>query len=586
MSKDAVQSGTAGERDTASAMVCEVLDVLAGQGLRDIILSPGSRNTPLAIAIEARPELRCRVVSDERTAAFLAMGLSIASQRPVALACTSGTALYNYAPAVAEAFQQGIPLIVLTADRPRQWIGQDDSQTLEQPGALANIVKSHYDVDGENGMGTSTHNAAFPCERDWHVNRIANEAWIIANSPKRGPVHINLRLPDPLNATTKAAREEDKKRTRIIQQISGVKTLERQVWQKLAGEFVKSRVMVTAGFMPPDQATRRGFEKLLQMPNVVIMAEKLSNLHLNSEVGMIDSVLCRMDADEKQRLAPDIVISSGGALVSRMLKEFLRHSDTQHWTLGDASPAADCFQRLTSHIEMAPGRFFLELASHVHRIQKTRQDDGTSDYNHLWHEARIGALNANRSMIDSAPWSELKALDKLFHRVPKNWNLFFSNGTPVRYGEILDMKSRHAVFCNRGVSGIEGGNATALGIATVYKGTTLLITGDMSFSYDTHILGLTENSDLRIVFINNSGGGIFRFIRTTRDLPERERLFCADPHLPCKGLAEAYGWNYHFADSEQSLDTGLHRLLQNPRTLLEIKVDPGNSSKTLIKFLN
>ncbi len=169
-------------KDTASENSRILMDVIMARGVKTIIISPGSRNTPLIIAAEAREKLKKYVVADERTAAFMALGMAMGSRRPVALACTSGTALYNYAPAVAEAFYQKIPLIVISADRPAQWIDQDDSQTLRQSGALANIVKASFDIPLETEAPEPCANPAFVTEKHWFVNRLVNEAMTVATT--------------------------------------------------------------------------------------------------------------------------------------------------------------------------------------------------------------------------------------------------------------------------------------------------------------------------------------------------------------------------------------------------------------------
>lgn len=185
------------------------------------------------------------------------------------------------------------------------------------------------------------------------------------------------------------------------------------------------------------------------------------------------------------------------------------------------------------------------------------------------------------------PWCELKALDRVFTTLPKSWNLFLSNGTCVRYAQLLLDRLPHACYCNRGVSGIDGTNATAFGVSLAYGGTTLLVTGDMSFAYCTEVLNLANlGGDLRIVVVNNRGGGIFRFIGTTRNLDIREEYFCSDPQLPLERVAQAYGWKYIHADSDKTLREGLKTLLETGHSILEIEVEPESSAEELIKYLN
>ena len=177
--------------DTDKSVVRILFNLLEAHGVRRVVCSPGSRNAPLLIAADARKRLETSVVIDERSAAFVALGMAMVSRRPVALVCTSGTALLNYAPAVAEAYYQGVPLIVISADRPLEWIDQDDSQTIRQPEALRNFVKGSYSLSDRE-----------QCDRPgWYETRIVNDAILTALAPKQGPVHINVRLSPPLGAT-------------------------------------------------------------------------------------------------------------------------------------------------------------------------------------------------------------------------------------------------------------------------------------------------------------------------------------------------------------------------------------------------
>ena len=219
---------------------CSILfDVMMAKGVTDVVCSPGSRNAPLLIAAAARDSLRKHVVIDERSAAFMALGIAIVSKRPVALVCTSGTALLNYGPAIAEAFYQSVPLIVISADRPEQWIDQDDSQTLRQFEAFSNYVKKSYQLPA---LGDSEK------EMLWFANRIANDAMIEADSGRRGPVHINVQLGEPLNGK----RHVGEGAQRIIDLKTGDSFGNKDYIRNLALALAHSKVMLVSVFLPPD----------------------------------------------------------------------------------------------------------------------------------------------------------------------------------------------------------------------------------------------------------------------------------------------------------------------------------------------
>ena len=560
-------------KDT-SKEYCRILyDILLAKGVKEIVLSPGSRNAPLLIGAACRP-FRRHIITDERTAAFVALGISLASGNPAALACTSGTALYDYSPAIAEAFYQNIPLIIITADRPAEWIDQDDSQTLIQPEALAKIVKGSYDIPVEHLDNK---------DEKWYVNRIINEACNLALSGRKGPVHINIHLDNPLTETV----VYEPSNPRIINFIDDSNLLP-HIYKCLAEELRGQRILVTAGFKQPDNKLNKAIAEFGRLPQVAVMCETISNLHLDGDPYAIDSVLSLVERDEEMlgQLRPDVVISFGGALISRKLKEFLRKvKPAEHWTLNDTRPAADCFKSLTKHIEAEPTRFFRGIAKHLKRCA----NDTYISYSDIWRDARNKAKESCRSFLEShREWSEMSAFDIMLSQLPSNYNLFLSNGTAVRYGQLFTDRIPHASFGCRGVSGIDGTTATAAGTAIAYKGPTLLITGDMSMAYDTGVLGLRDiPTDFKIAVINNKGGGIFRFIPSTRNYTDREELFCASPVLPLEKLAVSYGWSYFKAESIDEMNRNYKEFLEcRQNAILEITSDEILSAHILTDYMN
>ncbi len=552
-----------------------VLDILLAKGIKTVYLSPGSRNAPLLIGVSCRPFIR-RIIPDERTAAFMALGEAMVTGKPVVLICTSGTALYNYAPAIAEAKYQGIPLIVITADRPAEWIDQDDSQTLLQPGALHNIIKSSFDIPVENMGNTS--------ER-WYVNRMANEGCNLAISHKKGPVHINIHLDNPLTETV----EYSESSPRLINIVDNT-TLPVHIFKELAEEMSGKKILLTVGFTSPSHSLNSSIGIFLKNPDVAIWCETLSNLHLPDNPYAIDttlSILEREDMEDwRETLRPDIVISIGGALISRKLKEYIRnYPPREHWTLGDTDPSVDCFKVLTRHISVSPEKFFKGTARYLNRYNISSSE---ASYSVKWKRLiQIAQVSHREFLSKHREWSELNAYEYILRNLPSKYNLFLSNGTPVRYGQLFTDAIPHASFGNRGVSGIEGTSATAAGCAVAYNGPTLLITGDMSFSYDTGILGQEFiPGNFKIIIINNEGGGIFRFIPSTRNCEQRDEFFCAPPTLPVKGLAEAYGWNYIRISSEDGLKAEYGSFITSTeRSIMEIVVDPEISSSLLLSYM-
>lgn len=568
--------------DTAKRYCRTLYDIMIAKGVKDIVLSPGSRNAPLLIGAKCRKELHERIILDERTAAFIALGIAMQTQRPVAVACTSGTALYNYAPAVAEAMYQSIPLIVITADRPKEWIDQDDSQTLRQFEALEKIVKKSFDIPVERKEVSDT---------DWYVNRIVNEAMNVACSGKKGPVHINIQFDNPLAETVKYVDSVPR-----IVSLFDESDFSRFQYDRIAEEVRNKKVLVTAGFMQPDYLLNKALLEIGRFSNFKILCETISNLHLPGDPYAIDNILapleCSDDKGMRKSLYPDVVISIGGSLVSRKLKEFIRKAPAcSTWTLSDTDVSVDCFKNLSAHFEIPPVKFFTGLVKALKRLERRdkkgcKSNNGNS-YSRCWENIRQKAKIKQDSFLKNCIWSEIKAFEYIFSHIPPQSNIFLSNGTVVRYAQLFTSRQYHASFGNRGVSGIEGTSATALGCALEYNGTTLLITGDMSFAYNPDILALGDICPrFKIILINNNGGAIFRFIPSTRTAPDREELFCTRPPLAVHEMCGSLGWSYYSVNNETQNSSQFQKFIECPgNSLIEYRFDGESSPDQLLEYM-
>lgn len=546
-----------------------VVKVLAGQGVTDAVISPGSRNTPLILALDAEPRIEKHTVIDERSAAFIALGMSQLTRRPTLLCCTSGTALLNYAPAVAEAYYQGVPLIILSADRPDEWIDQDDSQTLRQREALANYVKASFDIPEFDASAESLR---------WYANRIANDAVLTSLSRRPGPVHLNMHFDAPLSAVCAAAPPQ-----RLIADTRCHTLLPPDLMKELASYAATRKILIIAGSHVPGHRLNRAFAVLSHIPNVAIWTETTANIHTPGVITGIDRTLLAIRDEDPAPYAPDLVISFGGALISRMAKDFIRRLDrTEHWSIGwRRDRLADPFQCLSRCIECDPEVFMPHFANALCRLHPE------SSYAEIWQSADIRGHDRLNRAVQTAPWSALKAFGILLARIPRKYNLQLSNGTSIRYAQLFGTRNIHACYCNRGVSGIDGSTSTAIGAAVKYGHGTLLISGDMSFAYDIGAMATRfVPSDFRIVVINNAGGEIFRFISGTAALSSREEYFSVAPLLPLKALAKAYGFDYYQADSEKALreQTGSFLAPSLRPAVMEVCVPPNVSARTLTDY--
>lgn len=525
--------------ETTDKKTCrELITILAAHGVSDIVLSPGSRNTPLIIAAHRDSSVRTHVVIDERCAGFFALGLALQSKRPTALICTSGSAVLNYAPAMAEAYYRHVPLIAISADRPAEWIDQDDSQTIRQSNVLGNIVKGSFDINGENST---------PVVRR-HAVRSINDAALLATQLPQGPVHINIRIDEPLGNTETVTATKPAKIELTGNHRYGFTDGEATALLK---ELDNKNILVVAGFGSRDSALDAAIDRFAASHAAAVLHEVQSNLHPACGIGNIDACLSAMSAADADTMRPDVVITMGGAIVSRMVKHYLRNTaGLVHWHITHSPHSIDCFGALTRRIEHNEADVFDSLSPDGKQPSQRQLT-----FRHQWLETSKKAQCLTADYLNGCEWSDFKAMGRLVSKIPASWNIHLSNGTCVRYAQLFDCKNIHDIQCNRGVSGIDGSSSTAVGAHTAYDGITLLVSGDMSAQYDAGAFALNQITPrFKLAVLNNSGGGIFRFIKSTSGLDECEECFAAKVNLPLKGIAAAYGFAYFEADNEQSFE--------------------------------
>ncbi len=551
------------EKETTDKLQCQILvETMHFHGVNHAVVSPGSRNAPLIIAL-SRSRIETHIVVDERSAAYVALGMAQQLKAPVALVCTSGTALLNYAPAVAEAYYQKIPLIVVSADRPQEWIDQDDSQTIRQFKALDQFVKRSYDIPARCDDDTAV----------WYAERIAHDAMMEATSLRRAPVHINVQLAEPLNGLT-----TEPYKLRRIHHFPSYDGICRDYIIKLKEQLLHKRVMIIAGFMEMNEPLRQALNDIAANDYAVVLTETISNMADDFTINAIDRTLLAIDENDK-RYYPDVVITIGGAIVSRKIKAFLRKVKPDHWYVGLNDVTVDCFQSLTRRIEANPDTFIPTLF----------QDSLTvKSFCTIWQDAHTAGLRRHHKYLEKIGWSDMKAYETIFdfyQQNPDNLIMHLSNGTTIRYAQLFGDMVIAPNFCNRGVSGIDGCTSTAIGAAMV-NGPAVLITGDMSFLYDISALSaITPKLQLKIVVVDNGGGGIFRFIDSTASLPELEKYFVVKRNLDVEKVAASFGIKTYRADNADSLYEQLSNMMvEDGPAVLVVKTDGKRSAEILKNY--
>ncbi len=543
--------------------------LLEARGILTAVVSPGSRNAPVIAALNRR-EIRCLSVVDERSAAFFALGIAQQSRQPVAIACTSGTAALNYAPAIAEAFYQQVPLLVLTADRPPEWIDQGDGQTIRQNGLYANYIRHSVQLPSEPlNESTLRYNV-----------RLINEAIDACTFPVCGPVHINIPLSEPLykeNSPSMPAAP-------LMQLLHTSPAISRDDLEKLAAAWnqATSRLVIT-GMLAPNERLNTALNHLAEDPGTVIFTETISNLHGKHFFPHIDRLIEGMTNNSSSDLVPDLLLTLGGHIVSRKVKAWLqRFRPGTHWHIAPGDFHTDTFKSLSLTIPSKAETFLTDF------IPLTRHSKG--DYRKRWERQEAQRTVKHYRFLKNCPWSDLRAFEIILSHIPPETVIQAGNSTPVRYLQLFDMPGHTTCFGNRGVSGIDGCTSTAAGAAWANPALTVLITGDIAFLYDSNALwniNLTPN--LRIIVMNNGGGNIFRIIEGPENMPEME-TFIETPYIPeLHHLAKMFGLDYYEACDAETLKACLPAFFSKGSTkpaLLVVKTPNKKSASVLREYFN
>lgn len=526
------------------------------KGITDVVISPGSRNAPLINTFDALHEFRCFNIVDERSAAFFAMGLALRLGRPVAVACTSGSALLNYAPAVAEAFYQKIPLLVLSADRPREWVDQGDGQTIRQDNALANVVKKSINLSG--GMRDEAE--------VWYNTRLLNEALNTLVDIEKGPVHINLPFSEPLYDTLDTSLSDVKSITinRGLAQLD-VSTLTelQQEWERA------NKKLIVVGQMQPDENLEGLLNQLANDDTVVVLSEKTSNLRGEKIFDSIDNLLF---ANDSASLSPDLLITIGGQVVSKKIKSWLRQNKPQdHWHFSPASEVQDTFMSLTRVLSISPLSALLNLSAKAN-----------PEYSQSWQALNIATQKLHKAYVSQLDFCDFTVFDAVIKNLPKDAVLHLSNSTPVRYAQLFPMQN--VVYqSNRGTSGIDGVISTAAGYAHDDERLNVLVIGDLSFFYDSNALWNRHfPKNLKIVLINNEGGGIFRFIDGPSRMKASEEHFVAQHQTQAEGIVTSFGVDYTHASNQDEFENGFKGLIEKDKAaVLEVNTPAEKNAEVL-----
>lgn len=544
--------------------VLQLAALLKEHEIRNVVLCPGSRNIPIVQTLARHPFFTCHAVTDERNAGFFAIGLALNSGKPAAICCTSGTALLNIHPAVAEAYYQQVPLVVISADRPAAWIGQMDGQTLPQDGVFRGLVKCSVSLP-------EIHTR----EEEWHCNRLVNEALLAVNHHGKGPVHINVPMSEPLFSFTAEQLPE----VRVIQRYNGLNIYEREYGSLIArlGKYTKR--MMVAGQQTLIYQFERKTAKLVYK-HFTWLCEHMANQTVPGiPVKNFDALLASLDESQLEKLVPDIVVTYGGHIVSKRLKQWLRnHPPKEHWHVASDGEVRDTFGVLTTVIEMDPFEF-------IEKVAVLMDSNVGQEYPKQWESL------SKKMPEPQFGYSAMAAVGALLHALPANSTLHLANSSAVRYAQMFKLPNDTEVCCNRGTSGIEGSLSTALGYAWVSDRLNFILLGDLSFFYNMNALWDNgSRGNVRILLLNNGGGEIFGSLQGAQLESPVEKYVKGSHRMSARSWAEANQFDYAAVHDMEELEAALPAFVQadqqaNPQ-FMEVFTQPGEDIRLLNSYYN
>ena len=559
----------------------------------DVVISPGSRNVPLAIGFASNKKFKCYSIVDERSAAFFALGLSQKSKKPTILICTSGSALLNYYPAVAEAYYSEIPLIILSADRPEYKINIGDGQTINQSNvfeknilysnslkqdcshATEEIIKSNLQkiVNDETDFSKIEKLQKSIQKNNEEIIEIAFNLSI----NKMQPVHLNVPMEEPLYEfnDSPSISVKVKKKTEKKPSLTDLENFYKAINKA-------SKIMILIGVSDGNILSKKSIQKINSCSSIIVMKEHTSNVFNESFISNIDRLIGPIELQSNSdslfdKLSPEIVISLGGMIVSKKIKSFLRnYKPRKHFHIGN-NISKDSFYLGVEHINTNANKFF-------ENIDLNKSD---SKYFEKWNQLDYSKLDLHNRYMKVINFSDLKVFEILTNWIPKKYNIQVANSTPIRYFQLFDLKNKNLMFANRGTSGIDGSTSTAIGSSVQNDSPVLLVTGDLSFFYDVNALWNNHiPKNFRIIIINNSGGGIFKILPGFKENNLFSEFIETQHNLSARLIAKMFNFNYTRVSTKFGLNLYLRTFFKNSKKpkILEIKTSSVKSTKILKEY--
>lgn len=513
-----------------------VVAMLKAQGIKKIVISPGTSHNAMVRSIDEDPYFETYSVTDERSAAFFAIGIIQEVQAPVAIMSTSGTATCNYVSAVTEAYHRNLPLIIITADKHPYYLNQNEDQMINQPPMFKGITKYAVSLPEEINSRRD----------DWYCRRLLNEAFLELNHHGCGPVHINVPISYGMFAIGDTFTTPQLPTINIIKRLD-YKTTANE-WSQLFAGVQNKRIMILCGqninFSEEEELL---LDKISKGFNCVVATDSLSNTHIERAITM-----------EKARpfdytLRPDIIISLNGSLV-HFFKYYLKGEDSnmEHWLVNEKGTLADPYQKLKHIIEFSSLEFLRIMAQYT-------SDNASCEY------FRVCKERLNSFTLPELPYSNCYACRQVLNAIPANSMLHLGNSSTIRIAQFFNHNPSIRVFCNRGVHGIDGCMSAFIGQAAISDKLSFLLLGDLTFFYDLNALwNKYVGNNVRILLFNNGGASLFYFnTRGLHNFPSLDKNAGAGHVSSAKGWVESRGFTYLSASNQEEFDGQLSQFVSS-----------------------
>jgi len=520
-------------------------------------MCPGSRNAPFLQAFERDSNFTCHSLVDERSAAYVALGMILKLSAPVVIVTTSGTAALNLAPAVAEANMQNLPLLVLTADRPEEFPSQFTNQRINQKNLYSGNARGFLQVDEPE----STKDLQMQAQR-------INDFLVTLHSERPGPLHINFLFNEPLYEALPARVSEIAFKLKPSEQNSETGVIPAEEVEKITDFISKqSRILILAGMGNYTREMKGWLGQMSRQSQTAVFAENLANLGGSEFIITPELALGGANDEELYDLQPDMVLCIGGQIVSKRARLYIQ---------GMNNTSVLSYENLSV-------KDLLKLKDKLSEETKKYKAPCNNAYQKAWKVIESRAITVAADYLEQAEYSNVYVMKKVIDKARPGTHVHLGSSGSIRYSQLLTTREDLNYQSNRGTSGIDGCLSTAVGAAMVSEKEHLAILGDLSFAYDSNALwNRNFPGNLNIVVLNDKGGGIFRII----DGPERMSFFeeysVAYHRVSIEHLVHVFGLHYIYASSERELDSALNKIFKSRVKPTVIEVDTATAENSTI----